>query len=113
MGQAQFWNFSIEEDINGIAVSSGICINSISGKSVRYFINIVLICVFPAIVQADCMSKYISVYPTTKELKTDGLILIEGFGMSQKVIESLGSKYPVFLKSGNEKVELEIIKTEC
>lgn len=55
---------------------------------------------------ADCMDNGISFWPSGQTIMQNSLIVIDGFATSQKVIMGLNEKYPIYLKSGDKKIEL-------
>jgi hypothetical protein len=56
-----------------------------------------------------CFSYRFSFYPTNRELQPDSKIIIEGIISSKNVIDSLNSKYPIYLISKNDTVQLEVL----
>lgn len=62
-------------------------------------------------VKADCAWSGLNVFPKGNKIKAKSMIVIEGYGGSQKIIEKLNDKYPVFLVNGNEKISLKIKET--
>lgn len=69
---------------------------------------IVFACFLLAVVRAyaDCGSSSITVFPTGSRIKQNSIFMVEGYGTSQRVITELNTKYPVYLKSGNKRVDL-------
>jgi hypothetical protein len=57
-------------------------------------------------IKADCSSNYLSVYPTSDTIPKNSLFLLEGYGMSQKIVNGLNKEYPVYLESGKDKIKL-------
>ena len=49
------------------------------------------------------MSSSLRVYPQTETLKQNSLIILEGYGESQKIATGLNKKYPIYLQCGNKK----------
>ncbi|WP_430406956.1 hypothetical protein [Fluviicola sp.] len=60
---------------------------------------------------ADCAGTGLNLLPSQKEIKKTSLFLLEGYAESQHVITDLNTKYPIYLKSGNERIPLEVIET--
>lgn len=60
---------------------------------------------------ADCAGTGLNVLPSQKEIKKTSLFLLEGYAESQHVIADLNTKHPIYLKSGNERITLEVIET--
>jgi len=60
--------------------------------------------------QAKCTSRGIWVKTLQDSLANGDLILLEAYARSINILDSLGSKYPVYLQSAAHKVELEIIE---
>jgi hypothetical protein len=56
----------------------------------------------------ECGDRGESVYPLTETLPQNGILILEGYGSSQKIIEGLNIVYPAFLVSDNHKVKLKI-----
>ena len=57
---------------------------------------------------ADCGLGRMDFWPNGKTIYENSLIVIDGYSLSQKIILQLNLKYPVYLKSGDEKVELTV-----
>ncbi len=58
--------------------------------------------------QAQCAQDYISLFPKGENIQQNGLIVIEGNGMAQKVINELTFLHPIYLQSGGHKVDLKL-----
>jgi hypothetical protein len=56
---------------------------------------------------ADCANSGFDFWPEGN-LNPNSLIIINGYGESQEVIRLLNDKYPIYLKAGKNKVQLEI-----
>lgn len=56
--------------------------------------------------KADCSSSAIYFWPETNSIKQNSMIIITGYGTSQKIITKLNRSYPVYLKSGEKKIKL-------
>lgn len=57
---------------------------------------------------SDCMSGGINAYPKSSAISSNSIIIVEGFGTAQKIIDSINNKYPVYLQSGQKKVKLKV-----
>mgnify|MGYP006333990579 CR=1 FL=1 len=57
---------------------------------------------------ADCTVRGISIFPVNTEIKQNSIFVIDGFAESQKVIQKLGKKYPIYLISGQQKIKLVV-----
>lgn len=57
---------------------------------------------------ADCASEFMLALPNKGKLHVGEIIIMEGYGESQKVIRGLGAEYPVFLESSEHRVKLEV-----
>lgn len=57
---------------------------------------------------AYCLKYVIDFWPKEKTIKQNSIIIINGYGGSQKVINKLNRKYPIYLKSGAHKVNLKV-----
>ena len=63
------------------------------------------------IVFSKCSNIGISVFPNKTEINKNSIFLIEGFASSQKIINSLNKEYRIYLQNGNQKITLNIVKT--
>lgn len=77
----------------------------------RYLLYIIFCVTISSKVFADCSSSGIWAYPSTSELNQNSIIVIEGYARSQRVIDSLNLGYHIYLESGKQKIELEVIET--
>ena len=59
---------------------------------------------------AKCFSHDLSVFPESKEIDQNSIIMLIGYGYDQPLIDSLCLGYTVFLVSVNDTVNLEV---EC
>ncbi len=73
------------------------------------FITIVGI-LYSVSIFADCMANGLSVFPTTKTLSQNSIIILDGYAQSQNVIKGLNIKFPVYLKSGDKIVKLLVVE---
>ena len=60
---------------------------------------------------SKCGGANLSVFPEKREIKNTSLFLLEGYAGSQLTVENLNTKFPIYLKSGNEKISLLVIET--
>jgi len=77
----------------------------------KTILSTILILFLTAYVYADCEGNGLSVFPAGKTLRQNSIIVLEGYGDSQAIISDLNKKYPVYLKSGEKKVNLKVIET--
>jgi hypothetical protein len=77
----------------------------------RYLLFIIFSLSISSEVLADCSSSGIWAYPSTNELNQNSIIVVEGYAISQRVIDSLNVGYHIYLESGKQKIELEVIET--
>ena len=61
--------------------------------------------------QAMCSFSGIWCWPLSKTIRPNGIIMVEFYAYSQEIVPGLQSKYPIYLKAGDEKVKLEILET--
>ncbi|MFK7907131.1 MAG: hypothetical protein AB8B69_18490 [Chitinophagales bacterium] len=52
----------------------------------------------------------ITIFPNTSSVSTNSIISLEGWGKMESILDGLGTFYPIYLKCGNFKVELELIE---
>jgi len=57
---------------------------------------------------ADCAGSGIYFWPQTPTIKQNSIIVIECYAQSQKIISELNSTYPIYLKSGDNKIKLNV-----
>lgn len=62
----------------------------------------------PIKVSAQCSSSHVTFFPKSETLQQNSLIVIEGNGMAQKVINELTFFHPIYLQSGSHKVNLKL-----
>lgn len=60
---------------------------------------------------ANCALGNLQAFPKNQELNQGAMIVLEGYGMVQEIILGLNKKYPVYIKSGTHRVELEVVET--
>lgn len=61
--------------------------------------------------QADCAGTGLSVFPAGGAVKQNTVFLLEGYAESQSVVYGLNTKYPIYLKSGDKKIRLNVKET--
>jgi hypothetical protein len=59
---------------------------------------------------AICDYDGISLWPKKKEISFNSLFIIQGYGDSQDLIKELGKKKKVYLRCGNDKIYLDVLK---
>lgn len=57
---------------------------------------------------SKCRNGGLSFWPSGNTLHTNSIIMIEGFSGSQEIIQSLNTKYPVYLFCGEKRVKLKV-----
>src|SRR3989344_7489020 len=72
----------------------------------RKFVILLLISLFSEQLSAICAAASLTVYPRTGTLKQNSLIILEGYGESQKITTGLNKKYPIYLQCGSKKIYL-------
>ncbi|GAA5024054.1 hypothetical protein GCM10011506_07350 [Marivirga lumbricoides] len=76
----------------------------------RYlFLVIFNLCILGEVL-ADCSSGGIWVYSTTTELNQNSIIVVEGYARSQRIIDSLNISYFIYLESGEQRIELDVLE---
>jgi hypothetical protein len=74
------------------------------------FLLIIFIATIPFIAKANCKGDGIWCWPVAKNINTNAIIVIEFFANSQELVPELNKKYPVYLKSVKNRVELEVVE---
>jgi hypothetical protein len=60
---------------------------------------------------ADCSAGGIYIYPSrNSEIRPNTLFVLEGIESSQKVLDSLNTAYPIYLVSGDERIQLNVVE---
>ena len=57
---------------------------------------------------AICAENGLRIFPSGATIKQNSIFVIDGYAQSQKVILGLNKAYPVYLKSGKQKIKLII-----
>ena len=55
---------------------------------------------------ADCSGEGLYVFPSGQTIKQNSIFVLEGYARSQNIILELNNKYPIYLKSGDKRVNL-------
>jgi hypothetical protein len=58
---------------------------------------------------SECIDRYMSVWPQTKEIKQNSIFMIQGRGYND-LIKGLNTKYPIYLKTGDKIIKLKVIQ---
>jgi hypothetical protein len=59
---------------------------------------------------ADCSSEWLSFYPSSPAIKQNSIFIVEGYANSEKIIEGLNKKFPIYLQSDNTKIKLIVLE---
>lgn len=62
-------------------------------------------------VSAECAGTGLYAFPEGGAIKKTSLFILDGYAESQHVIDGLNNKYPIYLKSGNERILLKVVET--
>lgn len=57
---------------------------------------------------SDCAPSGLYFWPTKHTISQNSIFVIDGYGTSQEIISGLGTTYKVFLKSGKQKIKLNV-----
>ncbi|MDF3025923.1 MAG: hypothetical protein K0S23_230 [Fluviicola sp.] len=57
---------------------------------------------------ADCAGTGLYVFPNQKEIKKTSVFILDGYAESQHVINGLNKQFPIYLKSGGERISLVV-----
>lgn len=57
---------------------------------------------------AKCAWNGLSAFPSGKTIRQNSIIVIDGYGASQDVIQGLNKKFPVYLVNGKHKIKLTV-----
>lgn len=71
--------------------------------------------VFIAIIYTNCIfsmctSSGISIWPKSEKISKNSIFIIEGYALSETIINKLNNGYKIYLKSENTKIPFEILK---
>lgn len=58
--------------------------------------------------QAKCYTGGLSFWPTSKSIKANSILMVEGNGSSQAMIQGLGTTYEAFFQLGNQRIPLQV-----
>jgi hypothetical protein len=64
-----------------------------------------------AIASAMCMPNGIYCLNENKILNKNGLIILEFYGTSESLVSGLNKKYPIYLKTKNSRIQLNVLET--
>ncbi|AFL97554.1 hypothetical protein ACQ1Q1_05395 [Ornithobacterium rhinotracheale] len=59
---------------------------------------------------AECASGNLIAFPQNEKVSQNSLFMIEGYMLYQDIVQFLGNKYPVYLKSEQEKIPLQVVE---
>jgi hypothetical protein len=62
------------------------------------------------IASAMCMSSGIYCLNESRILNKNGLIILEFYGTSQSLVSGLNKNYPIYLKTGNSRIQLNVLE---
>ncbi|MBK9981060.1 MAG: hypothetical protein IPP15_01315 [Saprospiraceae bacterium] len=74
----------------------------------KEFLIVILILLSSGKSKADCPLSSMEFWPAGTTIYENSLIVIDGYHLSNKIIVQLNHEYPIYLTSGNLKVELKI-----
>ena len=57
---------------------------------------------------SSCLSSGLYFWPNKQTINHNSIFVIEGYATSQKIVSGLGTTYKVFLKSGKQKIKLNV-----
>ncbi len=58
-----------------------------------------------------CEDRRLSIFPGGKSIKRNSIFILEGLGLSQKIIDGLNTKYPIYLLGNGQRIKLKIKET--
>lgn len=61
---------------------------------------------------ADCAGNGLSIFPHEKEIQKTSVFVLDGYAESQHVINGLNTKFPIYLKSGKERISLVVFEVQ-
>lgn len=62
-------------------------------------------------IHAECSSSGIRVFPRTEVISTNPIFIVQGYALSQSVINQLNQRNSIYLTSGKDRISLTVIKT--
>lgn len=74
----------------------------------KYLLSLILSIGLLQFTFAECTFNGFAVFPKSKTIPENGIIILEGYAESQKVVNALNKVYPVYLQSKHHRVELDI-----
>ena len=67
-----------------------------------------ILCFLTGYIFAKCRAGKLEVWPKSSTLSLKGFIVVDGSGNYEEVILNLGKKFPIYLRSGNTVIALEV-----
>ena len=83
-------------------------------KTIKDMKKLNLLLIFLAIatnLMAKCGGSELSFFPFGEEITQNTIFMVEGYH-SKNIIDSLNKKYPIYLRSGNQKIKLMIFEKQ-
>ncbi|MEM9526045.1 MAG: hypothetical protein AAGA31_05510, partial [Bacteroidota bacterium] len=77
----------------------------------RPILLVIVAIFFTGQIYADCAGSGLWTYPHSGAINQNSLIVLEGYARSQRIINSLNNKYPVYLESSGHCVQLILKST--
>jgi hypothetical protein len=77
----------------------------------RHITLIILTFFIATLASAKCANSGIYCLSKSSTLNKNGIIILEFYASSQSLISDLNKKYPIYLKSSNGKIQLNVIET--
>lgn len=69
-----------------------------------------ILIIFTNHIYSMCSSSNISVWPKTEKISRKSIFIIEGYAMTQTIIQNLNKEHKIYLKSKNSIIDLEVLK---
>ena len=77
----------------------------------RQFLTLLIGLFWTVSVYADCKGEGLYIFPSGKTIKQNFIFVLDGYARSQAIILELNKKYSIYLKSGDQKVNLLVKET--
>ena len=74
----------------------------------KYLLSLILSISLLQFAVAECAFNGFAVFPKSTTITESGIIILEGYAESQKVVNALNKIYPVYLQSKHHRVELDV-----
>ena len=103
--------FCVKAECIGSEVRTTVACKTLGATFMKHFRFTLIFFFFSVKLFADCKSSGIYFWPQNKTIKSNQIIVIEGYENSQKVIRGLNKQYSIYLKTSNSKVKLKVIET--